>query len=163
MPPIETLLIDLDDTLCDTAHRHHLAEESKWEEYSLACVDDPPIEFTIDLVRHWDATYDIWLVSGRSEVAITQTKDWLARNGVPWFGITLRKVGNRDNNAKFKRKVALGILARGGNIKWAMDDNPGVIPVYAKLGIATLLIDRPQSPHTPQTRLDQNTDQNVTL
>lgn len=163
MPSIETILVDLDDTLCQTNARHHLATAGLWNAYSLACTDDAPIPFTIDLVRHWSAYYDIHLVSGRGDIALDQTIAWLKAQGVPWDGITLRQDGNRDNNTKFKRKVALMIQAGGRKVSWAMDDNPGVVPVYAKLGIATLLVDRPESPHTPQTRLDQNTDQNVTL
>lgn len=141
---VHTRLVDLDDTLCDTSHRHHLAAAGEWEQYSLECGGDMPIPFTIEIVNFWAGQGDdIHLVSGRSEVAYPQTIEWLESNRVKWSGITLRSVGNRDHNAKFKRKCALMLLSKGADIVCAMDDNPEVVEPYGKLGIPTLLVDRP--------------------
>lgn len=159
---VKTLLIDLDDTLCATNHRHHLAVKARamdstsgtdsvkrgantdaWIEYSMACADDPPIDFTIDLVRHWAASYDIHLVTGRQVVAYDLTVKWLENERVPWDGLTMRKVGNRESNANYKRNVALKLRQGGAEIAWAMDDNAGAAEAYAKIGIPTLVVDRP--------------------
>ena len=142
--PVETILVDLDDTLCDTSHRHHLVEEGNWRQYSLECGGDAPIEFTIEMVNLWaGAGYDIALVSGRDEVARDFTIEWLKDNHVHWHGLYLRQEGDRSHNAKLKRKIALMLIAKGAKILWALDDNPEVVESYGKLGIATLLVDRP--------------------
>lgn len=154
--PIRTILVDLDDTLADTTHRHPLALEARkldgaavgpaWERYSLACLEDAPIEFTIRLVYAWASNYDIHLVTGRNVIAHDLTEQWLETHGVPWNTLTMRRPDNHASNANFKRDVAKKAIAGGAKIEWAMDDNEGVVPVYAKLGIATLVVQRPEAP-----------------
>lgn len=155
---IQTLLIDLDDTLCQTNHRHHLAVQAReldgdrganselWHAYSLACIDDPPIEWTIDIVRAAGATKDIHLITGRQEIARDLTYEWLQNNPykpVPFNQLTMRAEGDHRSNAKFKRETAQTLLARGVEIGWAMDDNAQAAVEYGRLGISTLIVDRP--------------------
>ena len=139
---VETFLVDLDDTLCDTTARHQLAVDKRWDDYSMACRNDPPILFNIRMVRGLSVMYDIALWTGRQDIAKQPTVDWLAEHNVPWTSLTMRKTGDTSANAKYKQQTAAKMLASGKNITWAMDDNPNVVGPLKVLGINVLLVDR---------------------
>lgn len=82
------VMSDLDSTLFDTQHRHHMADEclmtGNWDEYSKASVDDDLIVGTAATLRLLYPVHQIHLVSGRSEVAREVTESILGQFGVPY-------------------------------------------------------------------------------
>lgn len=80
------IVFDLDDTLADNAHRHHILEEehenekAKWDAFFDACVGDIPVKPLLLLLSRLLADPDrsrvqIW--TGRSERVRGQTEAWL--------------------------------------------------------------------------------------
>ena len=78
---------DLDSTLCDTRHRHHLinpdGKSTDWVAYSMACTNDEPVWPVIWMARALSASHNIAIVSGRDEAARDLTFEWLTRFDVP--------------------------------------------------------------------------------
>lgn len=83
---------DLDSTLADTRHRHHMIkpEGTDWKAYSLACRDDAPIWPAINMLRAFAASHDIWIISGRDHAAYDMTMDWLYRHLIEPAGVILQ-------------------------------------------------------------------------
>lgn len=78
---------DLDSTLCDTGHRHHIIDRvngTDWDVYSQACSGDTLIPSTAAMINICLAAgMDVHYVTGRKESARPQTLEWLLRNGLP--------------------------------------------------------------------------------
>lgn len=145
-----TVCVDLDSTLCDTSHRHHLVlpgeerEHTDWVAYSLACPDDAPIPGTCRLVRILSAHYRIVIVSSRDEQARALTEAWLAQEGVPFDDLILGGVdGAPAGLAEFKVHHVSALLERGENVALVIDDMPGLPAAMAPLGVPVLTIRPP--------------------
>lgn len=141
------VLVDLDGTLCDTSGRAHLLDKKPrdWEAYSLACGDDKPIPFAIEVVQDLaDRGHRIVISTGRGIVARKQTNAWLLRNGVPWHTIFMRKVGDMRRNPELKRERAEQVM-RESRVLFALEDHPAVVREYAALGIPSLVVARPEA------------------
>lgn len=105
-PKTHIVTCDLDSTLCDTGHRHRLIDRvngTDWDAYSLACVGDAVVEPTRVLV--WmlaKAGYEIHYVSGRTQAAFEQTRQWLTENmGFPEDGLWMDNTPGGDHFATF--------------------------------------------------------------
>lgn len=82
-------IFDLDGTLALIEHRKHLISNgnNKWDDFYKACIDDQPNIPVLTLFNQLrdlqEATYcndhmnDVWVWSGRSEIARLETKLWL--------------------------------------------------------------------------------------
>jgi ribonuclease J len=145
-----TICVDLDSTLCDTSHRHHLVlpgEErpnTDWVAYSLACSDDAPIPGTCRLVRLLSAHYRIVVVSSRDEQARALTEAWLAEQGVPFDELILGGAnGAPAGLAEFKVHHVGALLAGGENVALVIDDMPGLPEAMAPLGVPVLTVRPP--------------------
>lgn len=145
-----TVCVDLDSTLCDTSHRHHLVlpgeerDNSDWVAYSLACADDAPIAGTCRLVRLLAADYRIVLVSSRDEQARTLTEAWLEAQGIPFDELILGGTnGAPAGLAEFKVHHVGLLLARGERVTLVIDDMPGLPDAMKPLGVPVLTVRPP--------------------
>lgn len=129
------VLWDLDSTLANTAHRQpmvsliraHAKGGPTWEDYSMASVDDTPVEGTVALVRLLDqmdpdGVLHQYGVSGRSECARDVTLDWFKRHGVPLDGLYLRPDGDHTPNGKYKVGVINQLRDSGTDVVLFVED-----------------------------------------
>jgi ribonuclease J len=142
--------VDLDSTLCDTSHRHHLVlpgderPNTDWVAYSLACSDDAPIPGTCRLLHLLSAHYRIVVVSSRDEQARTLTEAWLAEHDLPFDELILGGVdGAPGGLAEFKVHHVGALLSRGENVALVIDDMPGLPAAMAPLGVPVLTVRPP--------------------
>jgi ribonuclease J len=142
--------VDLDSTLCDTSHRHHLVlpgeerQNTDWVAYSLACSDDAPIPGTCRLVRLLSAHYRIAIVSSRDEQSRSLTEAWLAEQDIPFDELILGGVdGAPAGLAEFKVHHVGTLLARGEEVALLIDDMPGLPAAMAPLGVPVLTVRPP--------------------
>jgi ribonuclease J len=151
-----TVCVDLDSTLCDTSHRHHLVlpgderENTDWVAYSLACAEDAPIDGTCRLVRLLAADYRIVLVSARDEQARSLTETWLASQSIPFDELILGGTnGAPAGLADFKVHHVGALLERGERVTLVIDDMPGLPEAMKPLGVPVLTV-RPPYGETPR-------------
>jgi len=137
-----TVCVDLDSTLADTRHRHHLVlpgdqrDQTDWRAYSLACAGDAPIKGACQLVRLLSAQYRVVVLSRRDEAARELTREWLARHHVPYDELVLGGVaGAPDDQHQFKVHHLRALLARGENVVLMVDDLPGLAEAVAGAGL----------------------------
>lgn len=133
------ILWDLDFTLADTAHRQPMVPLIRakagptWEDYSMACTGDEPIEGTIALVQLLSSStytdvdgnrqpYRQYGVSGRSEAARQLTADWLEKHHVPLDGLFLRPAGDHTPNGRYKVGVIRQLREQGVHVALFVED-----------------------------------------
>ena len=151
---IPVVICDIDSTLSDdaarySAHKHDGSPFTPDEllAYDLASGDDPPIPYMIDTIRALSLSYDIFLVTGRTEQAAEVTAEWLDRYSVPWEELLMRSQGDTRPNDQVKMSMYEAItqeLAR--TVELVIDDNPLAIARFNELGVNTLQVNRPTSP-----------------
>lgn len=78
-------IFDLDGTLANIEHRTHFIQGQKkdWDAFFLACDQDEPIRPVIELLLTLrSAGAEVWLWTGRSEIARVGTISWLRKHGI---------------------------------------------------------------------------------
>ena len=145
-----TVCVDLDSTLCDTSHRHHLVlpgderANTDWVAYSMACENDAPIEGTCRLVRLLATQFRIVLVSSRDEQSRALTEGWLAAQGIPFDELILGGVDDAPAGlAEFKVHHVGALLERGEQVALVIDDMPGLPAALEPLGVPVLTVRPP--------------------
>lgn len=140
----DIILVDLDGTLADCAHRRHFVTPQEkvgcsacnmsgghpiapctvckgdgwlwtgnkpdWKAFFAACVDDTPLQTTIDVVTglHQYLLYlqgrgEVWIISGRSDEVRTETIEWLSQHEIPYNQLIMRPAGTYTPDDKLKR------------------------------------------------------------
>jgi hypothetical protein len=125
------VVYDLDSTVCDTRHRHHLIPDvnpaSTWEKYSLACRGDEPIDGTIARMRLDWPYHEVHIVTGRSAVARNATEAWLTayageESHQYWDQLHMRPTGTRTRNGLFKVSYIKDLQGQGKHVALAYED-----------------------------------------
>lgn len=139
----ETVVVDLDGTLCDTTTIEHLVTDEKpdFAAFHQASADAPVRAEVLAAVR--DARQ-----SGRRVVVMTSrefvwrdlTLDWLARHEVPYDELLMRIVGDRRPAATVKAALLDDLVADGWQPVEAWEDSDDV---------ATMLEERDMRVHRP--------------
>lgn len=137
------ILCDLDGTLADCQHRiHHILKTPKdWSSFFADCVSDLPIEHIIDMVNSIDREqYEVWITSGRSDECKTQTIDWLAKHGVKYDNIIMRKSGDHTDDGVLKPSwLNDGTIPRE-MVAFAIDDRNRVVKAWRDNGVPCLQV-----------------------
>lgn len=99
------IVFDLDGTLCDITHRLHLIDGKgvkHWPSFYKSCVNDAPIQKMHELFRElaWHNHIEIW--SGRSDIALGETVDWLSRFNLSSAKLRLREDGDHRDDVDVK-------------------------------------------------------------
>ena len=135
---------DLDSTLRSTMHRRHLIPEIRagratWDDYSLLCADDEPIEGAVEMMRALDAR--IWniAVSGCADSALALTREWARRHDVPLDDYLLRPAGNRIPNGEWKVAAIRRLQDAGLTVRLFVEDwGPAARYIREQTGVPVL-------------------------
>lgn len=166
------ILCDLDGTLADIKHRrHHVdlpacwacsgsgsdigitscnacggtgkAKKPNWRAFFAACVDDTPLQTTIDLVNMLTegmressyASPEIWIVSGRSDEVEDQTVNWLHKHGIEFDNLIMRKAGDYTPDDVLKRSWLNDGTIPKDRVFCVFDDRDRVVQMWRKEGL----------------------------
>jgi predicted secreted acid phosphatase len=108
---IDAVGFDLDSTIANTYHRQWMVPAilakgpgaPTWDDYSMECANDTPIEGTVALMRMLSsAGHLIFIITGRSAAAEALTRHWLNRHHIPCDALLMRPAGDRTANGKYK-------------------------------------------------------------
>lgn len=131
-------VFDMDGTLALVEHRRGLLEGGRpdWHSFNKAALLDPPNEAVANVLRAlYDAEYEIWIVSGRSDVAALETRGWLTKFAVPYHHLLMRPASDNRADDVLKREWALKYEFQH-NVLAVFDDRNSVVEMWRKLGIA---------------------------
>lgn len=132
------IIVDVDGTLADVAHRrHHVRGGNRdWGAFFGAMADDPPVIPVITLVRCMsDAGYKIILCSGRPEQYRSVTESWLVQYQVPYDALFMRPDDDTRPDHIVKREMLAQIRRDEIDIAFAVDDRPSVVAAWRAEGL----------------------------
>ena len=143
----ESLIIDLDGSLCDVSHRVHLAQANKWNEFNDSCDQDLPNEWCLRILT---AMHDqspslvTFFITGRPERVEGKTEEWLLKY-VPAEIITNSHLYMRPNHLEhhhttldFKKETYLKTVKDKFDVLFAIDDDKEICGLWRSLGLVCL-------------------------
>lgn len=149
MKPI--YIFDLDGTIALNHHRQYLVrgEKPDWDEFFRQCMYDTPnypVIRTLQDLRRMGA--EIWIWSGRSDIVIGETLDWLMEHRVidnrsfrfwidPTDRFRMRAQGDHTPDEKLKKSWLDGLHVKDRRRLIAVfDDRKKVVDMWRAAGVA---------------------------
>jgi phosphoglycolate phosphatase-like HAD superfamily hydrolase len=135
----EMVIFDIDGTLADVSERiHHVWKKPKnWNAFFQGMAQDKAIHSMVRLCNILYASgIHIILCSGRSEEHRQQTIDWLAKQGVNYHDLLLRKDNDRRTDSVVKREMLANLDKT--KILFVVEDRSRVVEMWRSEGLVCL-------------------------
>lgn len=146
------VIFDLDGTLSDPSHRLHFVKGKKkdFDSFYAGVSGDSPKENIIQIYRQFAHSYEypfdpyeMWIVSGRSDIVRKETEKWLREHGIVYHQLIMRKHGDYTHDATLKRSwLNSGILPPKERILCCFDDRQRVVDMWREEGLTCLQVDQ---------------------
>lgn len=129
------VIVDLDGTLCYINHRRQFVttKPRNWDAFNKALVLDEPNYPVLATVNSLAQSYNILIVSGRSDDYETQTKKWLNKHNVYYDGLYMRKFKDHRDDVIVKGKIC-DIIEETYEVFAVFDDRTRVVDMWRKRG-----------------------------
>ena len=143
-PPNKTpkaVIIDLDGTLCDTAHRQHFmqGEKKDWPGFYKAIARDPVARWCDELIDAMIAAgYCILLVSGRPKTYEPETMTWLMANQIRFDELHMRREGDFRKDRQIKKEIYESDIKPFYDVVFCVDDRQQVVDMWREIGLTCL-------------------------
>lgn len=139
------IVVDLDGTVCDCAHRVHLAKAGQWDEFHDACKEDKPFPKIVQLLYALSDRYQLLFLSGRGEAWRQATTDWLEREMVPLpDALILRPKDNFEKDGVMKARALVDFFGSQAeavaSILLALDDRDQSVEALRNFGLTVLQV-----------------------
>lgn len=135
----EIVIFDIDGTLADVSERiHHVKKRPKnWPAFFQGMAQDKAIQSMVRLCNILYASgMHVTLCSGRNEEHRAQTVEWLAKQGVNYHDLILRKDNDRRPDSVVKREM-LALIDKG-KILFVVEDRSHVVEMWRSEGLVCL-------------------------
>lgn len=128
----QAIICDLDGTLALLNGRNP---------YDAAqCEQDRVNRPVADILRRYEKTLSILLVSGRKELHREQTKRWLAAHDISYSELWMRRTDDNRKDALIKREIYDEQIAGKYSILFVLDDRDQVVDFWRSLGLTCLQV-----------------------
>lgn len=134
------IVVDLDGTLCDCAHRVHLAQAKQWEEFHSLIPLDKVNETVACVCEIFWEDFDLLLCSGRNESTRAATLEWLKQKDLLHNFAHLLLRPDNDYSPDHELKIAMVEDFFGGhqkaidNVFLILDDRDKVVEAWRNAG-----------------------------
>lgn len=143
-PLPEAIIVDMDGTLVDVRGiRHYVARGRRFPDFdrfhkaSLFC---PPNTDVVERVlAEREAGRTVFVVTARRDRYQRLTRDWLAKYGVEFDRLLMRRDNDRRHDVDVKREI-LAEIRKTHRVVLAIDDNPGVIALWRSKHIPVVVV-----------------------
>lgn len=135
----ELVIFDIDGTLADISERvHHIRKKPKnWNAFTAGMAQDKANHSMIRLCNIlYAAGLRIILCSGRNEANRPETVEWLAKQGVPYHELLLRRDEDYRSDAIVKREILQGLDK--DKILFVVEDRSRVVEMWRSEGLTCL-------------------------
>jgi phosphoglycolate phosphatase-like HAD superfamily hydrolase len=135
----EIVIFDIDGTLADVSERlHHVRSKPKnWDAFFEGMSQDKAINSMVRLANILHASgVQIILCSGRLEKHRKETVAWLAKEGVHYHDLRLRKTNDRRSDVDAKREMLEGL--ERSEILFVVEDRARVLEMWREEGLVCL-------------------------
>jgi len=139
-----TIIVDLDGTLCNCDHRIELARTKQWDAFHSMLIEDEPYEdvkhFIKFIARSALMEIDIIGLTGRNEKHRNKTLDWLEKNGVFFDELLMRP----DNDFRSDHELKPLLLEEWfgsreimlSKVMFVLEDRDKVVEAWRNIGIS---------------------------
>lgn len=136
MDKSKCLILDVDGTVANGAHRQHWVSSrpKDWNAYNAAMHLDAPIKPVIEVIQCLALVYPIIVCSGRQDKDIEVTKEWFKIHNVPYTKIYLRKTGDYRDDTIVKKEM-YDIIKEEYDVLAVFDDRKKVKRMWVEQGL----------------------------
>jgi hypothetical protein len=142
----KSIIVDLDGTLCDCAHRRPFLQEDRpdWRSFNESMRTDGLNTWCLELMNAMrDAGYKILLVSGRGDDFRDHTIDWLIQYNVTYDVLLMRRAGDSRKDALVKFDIYKTSIEPLYDVRFVVDDRKQVVEMWrTQLGLVCLQCDK---------------------
>ena len=134
------LIFDLDGTLANIEHRVHLIQgaQKRWPAFYRACVGDTPNEAICETLRLYaaQANHHIEVWSGRSDEVRDLTEAWLAKQGLSYRRLRMRRAKDYRQDSIVKEEWLNAFVGEFGKVPdLVFDDRAQVVAMWRSRGV----------------------------
>jgi hypothetical protein len=126
------VICDIDGTIAEMGERGPF----HWDRVG----GDKPIAVIINLLRILAPTYEIILVSGRSDESMKLTLAWLAEHDVPYASVLMRKAGDFRKDAIVKQELYEAHIEPYYEVQFVLEDRNQAVEMWRGLGLTCLQV-----------------------
>ncbi len=133
------VVVDLDGTLCNSAHREHLARAKEWDQFHSLLSDDEPWPDVQQLIKLLETTRSAIVgLTGRNERYRTTTLNWLAKYDIDLDALLMRPNDDYLSDHELK-PMMLDEFLEGQNLThddvwFILEDRDKVVEAWRNLG-----------------------------
>lgn len=131
-----TVVIDLDGTLCNSSHRDHLAVAKEWDEFhSLLGQDEPwpDVQKMIALLGEVGNYYLVGL-TGRNEKHRNATHEWLMKHDIFLDNLLMRPDYDPRPDHELKPQMLAEANILESEVWFVLEDRDKVVEAWRNLG-----------------------------
>lgn len=135
------IIIDVDGTLADVSGGVQAKEDGTfdWENFFGAMPFYPSNEWCVRLAQiYYQMGFVVHIVTARPDRYKENTEDWLAKYGVPYDFLYMRKDGDMRKDEAIKQEILDGEFPDKSIIEFVVDDRSEVVEMWRKNGITCL-------------------------
>jgi FMN phosphatase YigB (HAD superfamily) len=129
-----TIVVDLDGTLCNSKHREHLAQAGQWDEFHSLLADDKPWGDVWQLIADLCGKYYIIGLTGRNEKYRLKTVQWLDKYEIELDNLLMRP----DFDPRPDHELKPQLLAEAGvlpeEVLFVLEDRDKVVEAWRNWG-----------------------------
>jgi hypothetical protein len=138
----KAIIVDLDGTLCDCAHRRPFLAEVKpdWRSFNESMREDTLNIWCRDLAHNMRvAGFKVLLMSGRGEEYREITEDWLVHHEIEYDALFMRKASDSRQDRIVKKELFYTHVKDRYEISFVVDDRKQVVDMWRnELGLVCL-------------------------
>jgi len=152
----DIVIFDLDGTLANGKHRNWAVPKEEdahmtyaWNQHNLLCLEDAPIQDTIDMCNILFETHTVVILTGRCDISKDLTLEWLARQNVNYNRLIMRDADDHRPDTLIKEEELL--LIGLDRILCCFDDLEHVATMMRGLGLTCYLVNKYTTPRVDTT------------
>lgn len=135
------LIIDLDGTLCNNEHRHHvyMQKPRDWDKINSLAEFDLANEWCMEIIHKFqEAGYRIVFLTGRGEDAREITEKWLSKHVPVYDKLLMRAKRDYREDTEVKEEIYRAEIEPFYDILFCVDDRRPVVDMWRKIGLTCL-------------------------
>lgn len=135
------IVVDLDGTLCNSAHREHLARAGQWDDFHSLLLDDEPwpdVRQFLDMICNGTGEMQVVGLTGRNERYRMMTLKWLGKHQIYLDALLMRPDSCYLSDTEIKPQLLDGWLDEKGmthaDVMCILEDRDKMVEEWRNLG-----------------------------
>ena len=132
----ECIVFDFDGTIADYSKREFLRDKD-WDAYIAASFTDTPSKPVLEIINRFKDSYNIVILSARSEKSRAETLEWLTKYDIHHDALILKPDSATEEDCDIKSSLIQLIPEIYGKVFFCIDDRSSCVKSFRGLGLYT--------------------------